>query len=112
MTHAAWRDLCTAITGALAVQIDTAEAAVAEARTKANVATGMEQFELAARWVERARIATAWLEAACTARLEGECLINREDRIMRPVGYAIASAGGITEVAKDKRYHQREGSRR
>jgi hypothetical protein len=53
----------------------------------------------------RAQAAERWREAAAEAAAFGEAFIPREDNIHRPVGEAVAGAGGLPEVALEKRYH-------
>lgn len=103
ITHRLWLATCRAVIDALHEQAASADAlhraylAMAEqAKTKKR-----RQAALAA-----ARRAAAWKAAAERAANLGTSFIAREDAILRPVGHAIAAAGGPAEVAKDKHYHQ------
>lgn len=102
-THRAWLGLCNAIAGALDKQQTHAGLILADALDRA--ATAEDDSEAAAA-LAVARVAEEWWLAAGTAAAAGRALIRREDAIMRPVGEAMAAAGGITEVARDKHYHQ------
>lgn len=108
-THRAWLEMCRGIVGALATQQAHANQIVemclvkAAAAKRRNMAGDRNRVIAALAW---AKVAESWWAAAEAAAAEGQSLIRREDRIMRPVGEAVAMAGGITQVARDKHYHQ------
>jgi hypothetical protein len=116
--HRAWRTMCKAIIGALRVQAACAadryrhHMAEAEQARQAQDVIALtdprwaewEQIRVAAlAW---AQAAAAWNRAAQLAVDTGNALVRREDRISRPVGDAIAAAGGMEQVAQAKDYHQ------
>lgn len=113
-THRAWLRLCRAIVGALdtqqahAAQIVEMCLAKAAAAKRRNGPGDGKRMAAALAWAETA---DSWWLAAGVAAATGRDLIRREDKVMRPVGEAMAAAGGITQVARDKHYHQ-GGARR
>jgi hypothetical protein len=116
-THRAWRNLCKTIVHALVVQREAAGRQQASAldfvelverRRKRGIAT-VADIRRAEAAVIRAGLADEWWLAAASAAASGMALIEREDKIMRPIGLAIKAAGGLTEVAQDKHYHDRAG---
>jgi hypothetical protein len=52
-----------------------------------------------------ADLALQWELHARDAAAAGRLLVGREDRVHVPVGNAVAAAGGLPEVARDKHYH-------
>lgn len=117
-THRAWLQLSRAIASALWDQWSHAslisEAAWVKARKaeKAYVAMpSLHAHRVLIVAVRRAKLADTWRLNAALATSTGRALIRREDRILRPVGEAIASVGGITQVARDKHYHQAGSTR-
>jgi hypothetical protein len=107
-THRAWKKLCELIISALLAQETEAESLRSAAMAQARAATTEDARATA---LARARKAAAWKESAFHAEIAGRVLVEHEDAIVRPVGLAIAAAGGISEVAKDKHYHQGRGRR-
>lgn len=102
-THKAWMDLCKAIIRTLTThQTHTAERCDIW-RVRAEKARSRAARNAALRKTAQAALE---LDRTFTAALTGRTLIDREDAIMRPVGMAIAAAGGVDEVARDKHYHQ------
>jgi hypothetical protein len=108
ITHRRWVGTCQMVISALRTQEATAAALYSAAMAAARSANteGVRNAALA-----RARKAAAWRSAAVNAETVGVGLVAREDAILRPVGMAIAAAGGISEVANDKHYHQGRGRR-
>jgi hypothetical protein len=108
-THRAWVTMCRGIVNALGTQqahaAQLVEAALARAAAvkRRNGPGDRKRMAAALTW---AAIAESWGLAAAAAANEGRYLIRREDKIMRPVGVAVARAGGINQVARDKHYHQ------
>lgn len=107
ITHRLWLATCQAIIDALHTQAAHAWTLRRAALAEADKAKTKRRREAA---LERARRATAWNYAAANAAGIGTVLTIREDSILRPVAHAIAAAGGPSEVAKNKHYHQ--GGRR
>lgn len=112
-THRAWRNLCKMIVRALEMQQWGAElvresaldiVAAVELRAKRGIATPADISRAEAAAV-KAQLAEEWWCAASYAAAAGRSLIKREDRIMRPIGLAIAAAGGLDQVVRDKHYH-------
>lgn len=83
---------------------ETAAAAAADAAAAAHRRAAQECWEEAGKERTRLALLIAWLAAATDAHGAGVFLVGREDAIAIPVGEAIQAAGGITEVALDKRY--------
>ncbi|GAA3957419.1 hypothetical protein GCM10023085_44920 [Actinomadura viridis] len=110
-THRAWVDLVEAIVACLleqeAAADDLHETAIGAA-ARARVLQQPGQYAAAAA---RANAALKWRDAAGQAAAAGVALLTTENKIMRPVGEAIASVGAA-EVAKDKHYHARHTGRR
>jgi hypothetical protein len=135
-THRAWLDLCQQIIKTIGAQHQQAFAemsfwlaeAVRHAKLRddwlraAAAADSPQQraycLEQAAR-EERERVnclalarrAQLWMDAARYAAQFGMALAAREDQINRPVGEAIAAAGGTGEVARARTYHVAGSSR-
>lgn len=107
ITHRLWLATCRAVIDALHAQAAHADALYRAALAEAGNAKTKRRRQAA---LERAQRAVAWKTAAAHAASLGTGLTAREDAILRPVGRAIAAAGGPAEVAKDKHYHQ--GGRR
>ena len=103
ITHRLWLATCQAVIDALHAQAAHAWTLRVAALADADKAKTKKRREAA---LERARRATAWNYAAAHAAGIGTVLTAREDAILRPVGHAIAAAGGPAEVAKNKHYHQ------
>ncbi len=107
ITHRLWLATCRAVIDALHAQATHADALYRAAMAEADRAKTKKRRQAALAAAQRA---AAWKTAAERAASLGAGLIAREDAILRPVGNAIAAAGGPAEVAKDKHYHQ--GGRR
>lgn len=103
VTHRAWLALCAAIVKQLRVQAAYAstvhEAAVNRAAQARTSIARVRALRAAAR-------ADEWCAAAVAAAETGTSVMFQEDAILRPVGMAVAAAGGYREVALDKHYHQ------
>jgi hypothetical protein len=116
-THAAWVSMCKAIVDALRYQLghaqdlyDTYRALADKALRNRNMALNKTLWN---RWerdrvnlLEWTRAALAWKHAAMAAIDTGQALIRQENKIQKPIGLAIAAAGGITQVAQTRHYHQ------
>lgn len=107
ITHRLWLGTCRAVIDALHEQVASADALHRAYLAMADQAKTKRRRKAA---LAAARRAAAWRAAAEHAAGLGTRLIAREDAILRPVGHAIAAAGGPAEVAKNKHYHQ--GGRR
>lgn len=103
-THKAWRDLCKAVIAALKKQYGHATALLEYWEEVYERAETDKERAVALEWMQ---VAAAWQAAAGLAYTQGEDLVRREDKIMRPVGKAIAAAGGVDQVARVRHYHQR-----
>lgn len=109
-THQAWAKLCKAIIDALRQQqahaSDIAEAAreICDAAVAKNASAAAKARGPAA--AARVMAAEEWWCAAAFAVASGRDLLRTENKISRPVGRAIAYAGGVDEVAQDRNYHQ------
>lgn len=108
MSHRGFMGTCRAILEALRTQQATAEKLRQQATADARRAKTDKARDAA---LARARRARAWRDKAMFAETAGVGLMASEDAILRPVGEAVAVAGGINEVAKDKHYHQGRGRR-
>ena len=109
--HRAWVRMCQVVIKAMRAQHAEAIAIATESRRRASRLKRVRSGEAAAL-LQKAITADAWAGAAMRAVENGKSLIKREDKIMRPVGEAIAAVGGLDEVAKDKHYHQANGQLR
>ena len=109
-THRAWLDLCDEVMDALSDQqtyaIWVREAALALAEELSHGMRSSDELKRRAKALAAAKLAEQWWTSATNARTTGRALMRREDQIMRPVGEAIALAGGINQVARVKHYHQ------
>lgn len=108
ITHRGFVRTCQAVIEALRTQQSTAEAMRVAAEADAQRATTASARDAA---MARAYRAAEWRDKAMLAETAGVGLVAREDAILRPVGEAVATAGGINEVAQDKHYHQGRGRR-
>lgn len=108
ITHRGFVDTCQAVIEALLVQQATAQAIYDDAIAQAQAAKNAKAREAA---LARAARAAEWKSAAMTAETAGAGLVASEDAILRPVGEAVAAAGGVGEVARDRHYHQGRGRR-
>ena len=116
-THRAWLVASGAIVDALYTQSTAAgilrcecEAAAEELEAEAAATEDEDEDEAgelltqAAALRARAEAATVWQIAALEAAAAGRSLTTAEDAIARPVGEAIAAAGGVREVPGAKHY--------
>lgn len=114
-THRAWLVASGAIVDALYTQAAAAarlrceceaaaEALEAEAAATQDEDEAGELLAQAAALRARAEAATVWQIAALEAAAAGRSLTTAEDAIARPVGEAIAAAGGVREVPGAKHY--------
>lgn len=103
LTHRAWVRMCRALLSALHAQIG--HAAALHEHFKA-VALSADDPAVANAAAVLAQAAWQWQAAASSAADRGRLLVERENRIHLPVGYAVAAAGGVHQVAQAKNYHQ------
>lgn len=115
-THRTWRVLADHVMCALGEQkvhagevIDRANAAYERAAAAAKVYPRPEHQRQMAAARDRRGLAADWFALAAAAHDAGRHLITHENRIAEPIGHAIAAAGGLTNVARDKHYHQGAG---
>lgn len=108
ITHRGFVHTCQTVIEALRVQQATAESMRLAAEAEARRAETARARDAA---MARAYRAAEWRDKAMLAETAGVGLVAREDAILRPVGEAVATAGGINEVARDKHYHQGRGRR-
>lgn len=106
-THRAWLDLCDALVACLHEQEQAADELYRAAVQAAQRAASLGLHHHHAKATATARAAAKWRDAAIIAAISGQYLKHVEDKIMRPVGDAIASIG-LSEVTRSKRYHVRQ----
>jgi len=102
-THRAWADMCRAALAAITRQQH--HAAGLHEHFKA-IACSTSDPGMGDAATVLARRAAQWWGAAVAAGRRGLILLQKENSISTPIGQAIASAGGIREVAREKTYHQ------
>lgn len=107
ISHRGFVATCRTIIDALRRQQAAAETIRRAAESDAASADGDDRDAALAQ----ARRAETWRDKAAVAASAGISLLDREDALLRPVGVAVHRAGGITEVARDKHYHQGRGPR-